>query len=235
LEPAGDLQGKTVLDIGCGLGGKTLSFGDCGAAAVFGTDISVDFTAASHDYAGRSGHDFRWAFFTADASRLPLTDNQFDTVVANDTMEHFTEPERALAEMERVTRPGGAIWIFFTPYYSPLGSHLYDYIYVPWCHLLFSRRQLHRAIERILAGRPGEDGGADAAPKAAQIMTNFDRDLNRMSVRRFMKLAEKSPSLRITRRELQPAKFSFLKVLTGLPGIRELFTGSMVCRLEKQR
>ncbi len=235
LEPAGDLKGKTILDIGCGLGGKTMSYGDCGASAVFGTDISVEYTAASLEYASRGDFSFRWAFFTADASRLPLADNQFDTVVANDTMEHFTDPEEALLEMERVTKPGGAIWIFFTPYYSPLGSHLYDYIYIPWCHLLFTRRQLHRAVRRILASRNPADSSEAVTGQADEIMNSFDRDLNRMSVRRFLKMTRRFPGLTITFRGLKPAKFPFLKILTGLPLVRELFTGSLVCRLEKQR
>jgi ubiquinone/menaquinone biosynthesis C-methylase UbiE len=68
-------------------------------------------------------------------------------------MEHFSEPEHALREMARVVKPGGAIWIFFTPHFSPLGSHLYDYIYTPWCHLLFTRGQLQSAIRTILRER----------------------------------------------------------------------------------
>jgi SAM-dependent methyltransferase len=235
LEPAGDLQGKTVLDIGCGLGGKTLSFGDSGASAVFGTDISVENAAAGHDYASRSDFPFKWAFFTADAARLPLADGTIDTVVANDTMEHFADPEGALLEMERVTKPGGTVWIFFTPYYSPLGSHLYDYIYIPWCHLLFSRRRLEGAVRRILDSRHPEGTGGRNGDRADEIMNSFDRDLNRMSIRRFLKMTKKIPTMTITFRQFKPAKFRVLKILTGLPLVRELFTGSLICRLEKPR
>ena len=31
MEPAGDVRGKTVLDIGCGLGGKTVAYEEAGA------------------------------------------------------------------------------------------------------------------------------------------------------------------------------------------------------------
>lgn len=39
LEPAGDLGGKKVLNVGCGLGGKTLAWREGGAAGVAGADI----------------------------------------------------------------------------------------------------------------------------------------------------------------------------------------------------
>jgi len=39
--------------------------------------------------------------------------------------------------------------------------------------------------------------------------------------------------LRIAKLELKPAKFAFLKPLTLVPGIRELVSGFVVCRLER--
>jgi SAM-dependent methyltransferase len=234
LEPAGDLRGKTVLDIGCGLGGKTVAYGEGGARRVFGTDLSLEFTSSSAAYAQEKAMEFAWGFFTADASSLPVQSASFDTVVANDTMEHFADPERALAEMVRVTKPGGAIWIFFTPYYSPLGSHLYDYIYIPWCHLLFTRRQLRAAVADAVAARPGDFPGEDPARKADKVMESFDRDLNRMSVRRFLKMVKHHPSLATTYKELKSPKYSVLGALNRLPLVRELFTGSLICRLQKR-
>jgi len=234
LEPAGDLKGKTILDIGCGLGGKTVAYGEGGARRVFGTDLSLEFTSSSTAYAGEKEVSYQWGFFTSDAALLPLGDNTFDTVVANDTMEHFSRPERALAEMARITKPGGAIWIFFTPYYSPLGSHLYDYIYVPWCHLLFTKRQLLAAVTDIVADRQDEFPGEDPGDKARRVMDSFDRDLNRMSVRRFLKMVKSHPSLAVTYREFKPPKYTFLRALNRVPLLRELFTGALICRLEKR-
>ncbi|MFH1755303.1 MAG: class I SAM-dependent methyltransferase [Candidatus Latescibacterota bacterium] len=234
LEPTGDLRGKRVLDIGCGLGGKTIAYGEGGASQVFGTDLSLEFANASASYADQRDASFVWGFFAGDAASLPLADAAFDTVVANDTMEHFTDPVRAFSEMIRVTKPGGAIWIFFTPYFSPLGSHLYDYIYIPWCHLIFTRRQLLKAITEIFASGEGRAPSTNPVADAEKVMASFDRDLNRMSVRRFFKMVKDHPSLVITYRELKPPKYNFVKALNRLPLIRELFTGSLICRLEKQ-
>ena len=233
LEPAGDLRGKRVLDIGCGLGGKTVAYEEAGAAEVVGADLLEANAVASLRFAAQKTTGFAGGFLVGDASRLPMADRTFDTVVANDAMEHFSEPEAAVAEMARVTRPGGAIWLFFTPHFSPLGSHLYDYIYIPWCHLLFSRGTLASAIRKVLAQRDPQADPAQIEQRLEEIMTSYDRDLNHMSVRWFERIIAARPELRVAQRELRPAKFGFFKPLTKVPMVRELFTGFVVCRLER--
>ena len=228
MEPSGDLRGKHVLDVGCGLGGKTVAYAEAGARVV-GTDLLVDNAEQSEGYAVSSG--VTASFFVSDAAVLPVADAAFDTIVANDAMEHFAQPERALLEMARVVRPGGAIWIFFTPHYSPLGSHLYDYVYTPWCHLLFTRAQLESAIRAVLTERM--DGAADVERRTREIMESYDRDLNHMSVRKFLRTVRAVNGLRVSMLELRPAKFAVLKPFTAIPGIRELVSGFVVCRLER--
>ena len=234
LEPSGDVKGKKILDVGCGLGGKTVAYVERGAKAVFGADILESNAVASQLYAADSGQVAgRSGFLVGDAALLPFGDEVFDTVVANDAMEHFARPGEALAEMRRVIRPGGAVWIFFTPHFSPLGSHLYDYIYTPWCHLLFSRARIESAIREILRRR-GEQGVEEPLEiRVSEIMRSYDEDLNHMSVRRFFRLVGLTTGLSVTDVELRPAKYRWLAPLTRLPLVRELVTGFVVCRLER--
>lgn len=234
LEPAADLKGKIVLDIGCGLGGKTIAYGEAGAKEVFGADLSLDHIRACQRFARTAERPFRWGFFVADAARLPAADAIFDTVVANDAMEHFAGPESALDEMIRVTKPGGAIWLFFTPHFSPLGSHLYDYIHTPWCHLFFSRRQLEGAVGRVLRERFAERPSGEIDAKVHAIMESYDRDLNHMTIRRFRRMLSRSPGVAVTRAELKPAKYPALGFLTKIPVLQELFVGTVMCRLERR-
>lgn len=230
MSPAGDLAGRRVLDVGCGLGGKTVAYAEEGAH-VAGTDVLVENAAQSRAFADANG--VAASFFASDVAALPLRDAVFDTVVANDAMEHFARPQDALAEMARVTKAGGAIWIFFTPHYSPLGSHLYDYVYTPWCHLVFTRAQLANAVRAVVAARM--DGEPDDAidARARAIMKSYDEDLNHMSVGRFLALARGARGIRVSKLELRPAKFAALKPLTRVPGLRELVTGFVICRLER--
>ena len=233
LEPRGDVSGKRILDIGCGLGGKTVAYGESGAAEVYGTDISLDHTLASEEFASREGRSFQWGFFSGDASALPVPSGMFDTVVANDAMEHFADPEGAVREMARVTKPGGAVWLFFTPHFSPLGSHLYDYVYTPWCHLLFSRESLKRAIRDVLKSQNGEMNDEAIEKKLDAIMLSYDNDLNHMSIRRYRRIVREVPELKVSFEELKPAKFRVLDFATRIPLVRELVTGTVVCRLER--
>lgn len=233
LEPRGDLRERLVLDVGCGPGGKTVAYGEGGARVVVGCDLSVENVRAAAAYAAKTPLPFACAFVAADAARLPVREGQFDTVIANDAMEHFAEPQAALAEMTRVTRSGGVIWLFFTPHFSPLGSHLYDYIYTPWCHLLFRRRHLEGAVRRVLRSRAPAAPAAETDDRTRQIMESFDRDLNHMSIRRFFRMVRELHGVRVSFHEFRPAKYRALSLATKIPWVREMFTGAVVCRLER--
>ena len=82
-------------------------------------------------------------FYKVDASSLPFADDTFDFTFSYDAMEHFAEPEKALAEAMRVTRHGGHVFLLFGPLYnSALGLHGYRSINVPYCQHLFDRDTL---------------------------------------------------------------------------------------------
>jgi SAM-dependent methyltransferase len=232
MDPHHDLSGRRLLDVGCGLGGKTVAYAESGARAV-GVDLLDANVEQSRLYAEKSAAAVD--FVVADAAALPVADGAFDTVVANDAMEHFADPVSALEEMARTVRAGGAIWIFFTPHYSPLGSHLYDYVYTPWCHLLFTRAQLAGAIRRVLMERAPAERKEAIDARVRGIMESYDQDLNHMSVRRFLRIVRAVPSLRVSRLELRPARYGWLRPFTRVPGLRELVSGFVICRLEVAR
>jgi SAM-dependent methyltransferase len=74
---------------------------------------------------------------TGDAHAMPFDTDSFDIVLSSDSLEHFSSPSVALAEVRRVLRPGGrlVVWVpFMHPFhaddyyrYTPLGiDHLLD-------------------------------------------------------------------------------------------------------------
>lgn len=76
-------------------------------------------------------------FLVADAQNLPFRDNWFDFCFSHNAFEHIPDPESALRELVRVTRPGGLIYLMFDPLWTAdSGSHFLHYIGEPWAHLL---------------------------------------------------------------------------------------------------
>jgi ubiquinone/menaquinone biosynthesis C-methylase UbiE len=223
----GPLEGSLVLDIGCGMGGKTVAYAEAGARAV-GADISTEHVAASVRYAASKGLEV--LFVTADAESLPFADATFDLVVANDSLEHFRDPANAFGELSRVLRRKGKLFVFFTPWGSPLGSHLYDYLRTPWCHLVFPERLIGEMIRVSLKKR----GDREADERAAVIMRQYRSDLNRITIRRYRRIREGHSELESIFERRLPPKFRTLAPLTRLPLVGELFTGTVVALLRKR-
>lgn len=63
------------------------------------------------DLAASAGRFMDKPFLAASATALPFADQSFDLVWSVWTLEHVIAPERMLAEMLRVTRPGGALFL----------------------------------------------------------------------------------------------------------------------------
>ena len=46
----------------------------------------------------------------AEATKLPFRDNSLDMVISEATLEHLPEPQKAIAEIRRVLKPGGLVY-----------------------------------------------------------------------------------------------------------------------------
>lgn len=224
----GPLAGKSVLDVGCGLGGKTIAYAEAGARVV-GVDISEERISQCRIFSSRLGERSP-VFVVGDARRIPFADSSFDMIIANDSLEHFTDPLVALLEFERILKPAGTLALFFTPWGSPLGSHLYDYIRTPWCHLIFPEW----LIRELLVLSLEERGQGDSSSQARELMREYHTELNRITVTRFHRILEQTKSLRKIHEERLPPKYRFLAPLAKVPLLGELFTGTVVSILSKR-
>lgn len=98
--------GEQVLDVACGSGNLALPAGRAGAL-VTGIDIAPNLIAQAEMAAARERLPV--AFEVGDAERLPYAAGAFGTVVTMFGAMFAARPERAAAELLRVTRPGGRI------------------------------------------------------------------------------------------------------------------------------
>ena len=135
-------SGARVLDAGCGSGRMLDELARYGS--VWGVDLSSEAVAASR----ARGH----AVVRAAIESMPFRDGSFDLVTCLDVIEHTPDDRATLAELRRVTRPGGVL-IATVPAYQALWS---------W-HDEVNRhfRRYDRAALRAAATRAGWDVVAD--------------------------------------------------------------------------
>jgi SAM-dependent methyltransferase len=99
--------GRRILDVASGFGQDALALAGRGATVV-GAEPSARMTGWARLVSGRAeGPLPTWVRGWSDA--LPFRSGSFDAVYCKGALDHFDRPERAIAEMARVTRPGGRV------------------------------------------------------------------------------------------------------------------------------
>jgi SAM-dependent methyltransferase len=99
------LDELTVLDVGCS-GGIIADELHARGATVIGLDIDVPGLAKAQRRFGASA-----SFICADSQRMPLADASVDVIVCNHVYEHVVSPQRVFAELRRVVRPDGMLYL----------------------------------------------------------------------------------------------------------------------------
>ena len=104
----------TVLELACGTG--LLSVRIAGSVKLV---EATDFSEEMIRQAKAKAHSSRLHFSVQDATNLPYTPGTFDAVVISNALHIMPEPEKALAEIRRVLKPGG---ILIAPTFTAAGS-----------------------------------------------------------------------------------------------------------------
>jgi SAM-dependent methyltransferase len=129
-----ELAGRVVVDVGGGPGYFADAFRAAGARYV-GIDPDIgELSARGSPAAG---------MVRANGDALPFASGSVDVCYSSNVLEHVARPTRMLAEMVRVTRPGGTVFVSFTPWLSPWGGHET----APW-HYLGGERAARRYVRR---------------------------------------------------------------------------------------
>lgn len=124
-------SGMKCMEVGAGDAAVAAALQQTGVE-VLAVDMQRDVFDESPEYAHID-------FLEADAAQLDgVEDDRFDLVYSFDSLEHMSDPEGALREALRVTRPGGLVYLRFGPlYYAPDGKHLGDRLGIPYAAVLF--------------------------------------------------------------------------------------------------
>ncbi|MBL8026598.1 MAG: class I SAM-dependent methyltransferase [Fibrobacteres bacterium] len=119
-----DFSNKKVLEIGSGAG-EFLS--TVHAETVVGIDISSSGLRLAKS---RMSEAF---FVQAKAEQIPFLDDTFDIIVCCEVLEHVDSMSKVIAEMRRLLRPNGMLFISFPNYLNPI------YTGVRWLAKIFRR------------------------------------------------------------------------------------------------
>lgn len=113
--------GRDVLDVGCSQGIASILLAREGF-----TVTGIDVEEAAIHFAGKllagepESVQKAVTFLRTDGAAMPFGDASFDSVLMGEVIEHLVHPERVLAEITRVLKPGGRLVLT-----TPLGLHVY--------------------------------------------------------------------------------------------------------------
>jgi SAM-dependent methyltransferase len=238
------LADQTVLDFGCGYGGRTVEYAVQGhARKVIGVEPVLAHINLARRYAA-ARKVFNVQFELCTQAEIPLPSASIDIVLSYDVLEHVSDPRQSLREIERVLRPGGKAFLVFPVYDGALSHHLDYIVRVPGLHWIFEPSTLINAINSVLAD--DEDLSRFGTRPQPQPGLSFDGQrrvlptLNGMTGDDFQDFARAfeveylhfRPLL--ARRKVLGAVFRAL-MRRRLPGrLRDAITSNVVCILHKR-
>lgn len=149
----GSLNGKDILDVGCGDGGFVVALKNYSySSSVKGCDLSADNVEMAQLRGEKYGID-PGVFTACDDVKLPFPDNSFDVVVMFDVLEHVSHISEVLSEVSRVLRSGGCFFSSTPNFLWPKESHLRMW-FVHWMpekirDMYVRKRRNQKAVELI--------------------------------------------------------------------------------------
>ena len=105
-----DLRGRSLLELGCGIGLDTVAFAGRGAAVT-----AVDVSPHALDLARRNleHHEVKADLQLGEAEQLEFSSESFDLVIARGLLMFTPSEERVVEEIHRVLKPGGEVQLLF--------------------------------------------------------------------------------------------------------------------------
>ena len=129
--------GSRTLDYGCGVG-EMIALGRANGLDIWGADTFEGFYSGLADALKPAAKD---RIVRIVGQRAEFPDQHFDLVVSNQVLEHVRDPERAIADIFRLLRPGG----LFIAAFPVVGTWYEGHVGLYFAHRLRPKSRLRRA------------------------------------------------------------------------------------------
>jgi ubiquinone/menaquinone biosynthesis C-methylase UbiE len=102
-------QCKSIVDVGCGIGALAFKLSPYfpSGSSLTGVDLEKKHVKKAKQRTRKMRKDVSFNFIEGDAQSLPIEDDFADLCYCQTLLIHVDDPSEALAEMKRVTKPGG--------------------------------------------------------------------------------------------------------------------------------
>lgn len=164
MEFTGARKGDTVLDIAGGTGDLTMKFADLVGpeGKVVLADINDSMLKVGRDRLLDKGYSGNIECVQANAECLPFEDNSFNVVTMAFGLRNVTNKDKALAEFNRVLKPGGRLLVLeFSKTNNPLlkkAYDLYSFSALPFMgKLITNDSESYRYLAESIRMHPGQE------------------------------------------------------------------------------
>lgn len=184
-----NLQGKDVLDFGCGMGHMSLWFAREMGAQVDGVDIDENHITVAEEL--NKKYQVPHVHFSLQNIITDPIEKQYDFIFLNDVIEHIIDEwlDKTLDVLIRNNlKPGGIIFFSYPPWEGPHAGHLQPATKMPWVHFL-----PHKMVMRIIEKKNTQLVGRH------NLLEHY-LELNHMSHSKLSRLLKKYPLQQVFRK-----------------------------------
>ncbi|MEE9379544.1 MAG: class I SAM-dependent methyltransferase [Candidatus Lokiarchaeia archaeon] len=152
------MEGKRVLDLGCSIGGDTISMGEnWNVKEFYGIDANQESILVANHFISKHLTNVKFQFIHCYAEKIPFENDFFDAIVSKNTIEHVRSVKKTLSECKRILKKDGNAFLVFPSFKFPFGgAHINSVTRMPFLEWFFSPNTVNEAYQEIVS-EWGED------------------------------------------------------------------------------